>query len=115
MGDYKAKRQLISRDTSTIEQAPEAAVKPTESSFIQDIIAQLVNDRPSEHEAMLSALRKSERGNVAYSLVPIPIIEMIEARRKELKLGKKEYFYHLLREDGLPVPTLEELDARNRR
>ncbi|WP_109315921.1 hypothetical protein [Pseudovibrio ascidiaceicola] len=115
MGDYKAKRRLISRDMSTVEQAPKAAIESTEGPSIQDIIAQLVDDRPSEHEAMLSALRRSERGNVAYSLVPIPIIEMIEARRKELKLGKKEYFYHLLREDGLPIPTLEELDARNRR
>ncbi|KZL01618.1 hypothetical protein PsAD5_00540 [Pseudovibrio sp. Ad5] len=115
MGDYKEKRRLISRTTPKEDQPSEPAEEATESRSIQEIVSQLVEDRPSEHEAMLTALRRSERGSVSYTLVPTPIIKMMEARCEELGLGKKEYFYHLLRNDGLPVPSLKELDARNRR
>ncbi|KZL18649.1 MULTISPECIES: hypothetical protein [unclassified Pseudovibrio] len=115
MGDYKTrKRNLISRDTPQVETTSEIVTEPAESRSVEEIISQLVQDRPSEHEAFVNALRKSKRENVAYSQVPVPIIEMMEARQKELGLKKKEYFYHLLRNDGLKIPTAKELDARNR-
>ncbi|KZL17484.1 hypothetical protein [Pseudovibrio sp. WM33] len=115
MGDYKTRKpKLIDLDTPKAKTAPEAATEPTERRSVEEIISQLVQDRPSEYEAFVNALRKAERSNVSYSQVPIPIIEMMEARQKELGLQKKEYFYHLLRNDGLKIPSPKELDARNR-
>jgi len=115
MGDYKARNpKLIGLTTPTAKTASKAATEAPDSRSVEEIISQLVQDRPSEYEAFVNALRKADRSNVSYSQVPIPIIEMMEARQKELGLQKKEYFYHLLRNDGLKIPSPKELDARNR-
>ncbi|WP_057465677.1 hypothetical protein [Pseudovibrio sp. POLY-S9] len=77
-------------------------------------ISHLVEGKASEHQAQVEAMRKADRSRIGFSLVPQPIVDMFKARAAELNMDQKEYFYHLLREDGLKIPTYKELDARNR-
>ena len=67
--------------------------------------------KPSPYQ---SNLREKLRDQVQlnYGKIPKFIAEGMEARAEEEGMNKREYFYHLLRKDGVDIPPYEEMDGR---
>ncbi len=55
-----------------------------------------------------------QRIEIDYQTQDLPefVVEAFSNRAKELDMNKREYLYHLLREDGVDIPPYHLMDGR---
>lgn len=67
--------------------------------------------KPSPYQADLRA-KLRDKTQVNFSQIPQFVADAYEDLRKAAGMNKKEYFYHLLRNEGADIPPYEEMDGR---
>ena len=67
--------------------------------------------KPSPHDASVRAKLKHKK---VFGLGQLPafIVAEFERLRLEAGMGKREFFYHLLRSQGADIPSYDQLDGR---
>lgn len=74
-------------------------------------ISQSDTSKPSPHDA---SVRSKLRDKKVFGLGKLPAftVDEFERLRLEAGMGKREFFYHLLRSQGADIPSYEQLDGR---
>ena len=92
---------------------PPAAASPVQSRFDAAEAALATADiaKPSPHDASVRAKLKHKK---VFGLGQLPafIVAEFERLRLEAGMGKREFFYHLLRCQGADIPSYDQLDGR---
>ena len=90
-----------------------AASSPVQSRFDAAEAALATADiaKPSPHDASVRAKLKHKK---VFGLGQLPafIVAEFERLRLEAGMGKREFFYHLLRCQGADIPSYDQLDGR---
>ena len=93
--------------------APGAPANPVQSRFDAAEAAIQTADiaKPSPHDASVRAKLKHKK---VFGLGQLPafIVAEFERLRLEAGMGKREFFYHLLRCQGADIPSYDQLDGR---
>ncbi|EFO31317.1 hypothetical protein TRICHSKD4_3334 [Roseibium sp. TrichSKD4] len=116
MAPYKKKPRSILPDDDANTPAA-IPTGPYQEGTVTDkaaAISGMVVGKASEHLAWVDSFRKADRVQMSFTAVPEPIRDMFRARATEMGLDLKGYLYHLLRQDGHPLPSQKELDGRFR-
>ena len=97
----------------TPARAPEASSNPVQSRFdaAEASLATADIAKPSPHDASVRAKLKHKK---VFGLGQLPafIVAEFERLRLEAGMGKREFFYHLLRCQGADIPSYDQLDGR---
>ena len=64
---------------------------------------------PSNYLSKLEEYRKSHRKNLTITQVPVKILDELERLAKERGLTKKQFFYEMLREQGVDIPAYHDI------
>lgn len=87
----------------------EALTQRADGQSAQDMAAAL----PSVSKAKKANFVKGPNVQMNFG-VPAFIRDAFKAEAKRLGMKEKEYFYHLMRESGLSIPSYQELDGRRK-
>ncbi|GAK46630.1 conserved protein [Tepidicaulis marinus] len=77
----------------------------------QMLAGELARGLPSpSRESLRDKLR--HRTQLNFNRVPVFVRDAFNERAEALGMSKIEYFYHLLRKDGVDIPPYEQMDRR---
>ena len=91
--------------------APVANVVRSRFDAAEAAVANADTAKPSPHDASVRAKLKHKK---VFGLGQLPafIVAEFERLRLEAGMGKREFFYHLLRAQGADIPSYDQLDGR---
>jgi len=111
MAKLKVADILSETGKGTNDAAPSNPAPSKTSSARKATTVRAGANKPSPYETDLRAkLRDKTQFNVG--MIPVFIADIFAEQASKAGMNKREYFYHLLREQGGNIPAYEDMDGR---
>lgn len=105
-----AKLNLDSFKIPEADATPKHSPKPKPKRAVKKPVTN-VSGKVSPYASDLRAKLRIKK-QLSFGQLPSFIVDEMDNRALELGMNKREYLYHLLRNDGIEIPPYEQMDGR---